>query len=145
MAHRTGWERRRAGRPAARMQAARTDRIGKHMTLGSFWIAIAAFAVLAFAFYALTLRYGPRRGTWNQPAAALRRPGWKLGTVLYATGVAHGVTGIWAAGAVPGPVEPGVALIGIAMCLFYVSCAHVMSIARLRRPTGGAATTGSAA
>lgn len=89
---------------------------------------LAGMALFGLAMLGVALRLGPRRGYFNQPAAALRRPGRRMFVSMYALAAAHVVLGIIAATAVPGG-GIGVLLVLIAMAVFYVLCAHSFALA----------------
>jgi hypothetical protein len=68
----------------------------------SVWIAVIVFGVLTLALGAMVLRFGPRRGYWNQPAAVLRPVRSWLRISMWSIGAVHVVVGIGVAIAVPG-------------------------------------------
>ncbi|MCB0878159.1 MAG: hypothetical protein KDC46_04180, partial [Thermoleophilia bacterium] len=84
---------------------------------------LGGMALLGLAMLGVSLRVGPRRGTWNQPAAALARPGRRMFISMYALAALHLGFGLIAAFAIPGG---GIAilLVLVAMGSFYVLCAH---------------------
>lgn len=86
------------------------------------------FVLFSLAMWALALRYGPRRGYWNQPAAALRRPGRRTFLSMYAIAALHVIAGIAGAIAVPG-AGIGVLLVLVVTAGFYVLCAHSYALA----------------
>lgn len=103
-------------------------------------LLLAGLALFGLAMLGVALRFGPRRGFWNQPAAALRRPGRVTFVGLYALAAVHVLLGIVAATAVPGG-GLGVLLVLAAMAAFYVLCAHSYALAtgvtsRRGRPGG---------
>lgn len=89
---------------------------------------LAGMALFGLALLAVSLRVGPRRGSWNQPAAMLRRPGRRMFVGMYAVAVLHVLTGLGIALFVPGG---GIAifLVLLAMAMFYVLCAHSWALA----------------
>lgn len=89
---------------------------------------LGGMALFGLAMLAVVLRVGPRRGTWNQPAAAFVRPGRRMGAGMYAMAVLHVVAGIVCAVSVPG-AGTGVLVVLVAMAAFYVLCAHSFSVA----------------
>jgi hypothetical protein len=93
------------------------------VTILSGVIALALFVVLV-------LKFGPKRGDWNQPAAKLRAPGRRLRIALYVVAGLHVVAGVVAAFAAPGG-GVGVVLVGVAAGGFYVLLAEVMRVASL--------------
>lgn len=101
-------------------------------------IVIAALTMLGFALFALAmfgvaLRYGPRRGTWNQPAAAFMAPGGRMRVSLYVLAAAHVLGGIGIAIFAPGG---GVAIMVVLLVMagFYVLCARSLDVAeRMQR------------
>lgn len=111
-------------------------------------VATVGIALFMFTFYVLTLRFGPRRGYFNQPAAALRAPGRRMVTALYAVAAVHVVLGavVWLSAPGSNGLVWGALLIGIAMGGFFLACAWVMKIADAapaeyrRRLSGGRAT-----
>lgn len=96
-------------------------------------IVIAALMFVGFVLFALgmfgvALRWGPRRGTWNQPAAALARPGRGIFVAMYLVAAVHVVLGLVLAFAAPGG---GIAIFLILLVTggFYVLCAHSFALA----------------
>ena len=89
---------------------------------------LAGMALFGLAMLGVSLRFGPRRGTWNQPAAALVRPGRRMFVALYAVAALHVALGLVLALAFPGG---GIAilLVLVATGCFYVLCAHSWSLA----------------
>ncbi len=89
---------------------------------------LVGMALLGLAMLGVSLRVGPTRGTWNQPAAALIRPGRRLFVAMYAIAALHVVAGIVTATLVPGG---GLAMLVVlvAMGSFYVLCAHSFALA----------------
>lgn len=85
-------------------------------------------ALFALAMFAVALRVGPKRGFWNHPAAALRRPGRRVFVGMYAIAILHLLTGLGAALLVPGG-GIGIFLVLLATAVFYVLCAHSWAIA----------------
>lgn len=103
-------------------------------------LMFVGFILFALAMWGVALRFGPRRGYWNQPAAALMRPGRKLMWSMYAIALVHVLLGTVLAFAAP---SGGVAvfLVLLVMGIFYVLCAHSFSLAtsvveRRRRGAG---------
>lgn len=113
-----------------------TDRMGKPIVrqmdsiLDTLIVALmlGGFALFALAMLGVSLRFGPRRGYWNQPAAALRRPGRGMFLSMYALAALHVLLGLIAAIAVPG-AGIAVLLVLVATGAFYVLCAHSWSLA----------------
>lgn len=99
------------------------DRAGIIITV----LLFGGFTLFALAMLGVSLRLGPRRGTCNQPAAALARPGRGMFITLYAIAALHVLTGIAIAAAAPGGV--GVLVVLVAMAVFYVLCAHSFALA----------------
>lgn len=94
---------------------------------------LLGMALLGLAMLAVSLRVGPRRGTWNQPAAKLRRPGRAMWISLLVVAALHVVAGVVCLVAVPG-AGVGVLLVLIATAAFYCLCAGSFGIAtRLAR------------
>ncbi|MCW2973185.1 MAG: hypothetical protein JWN72_1458 [Thermoleophilia bacterium] len=97
------------------------------------------FILFALGMFVLAVRFGPKRGTWNQPAAKLRRPGRRLTWMLHAVTLLHVVAGIVLAVKVPGG-GAAVLVVLIAMACFYELCAYSFSLAtsvaaRRQRPS----------
>ena len=95
-------------------------------------IAIVAFVAFWVVFVVAVLRFGPRRGQWNQPAAELRPPGRRTRIALYVTAAVHVVVGVVAALASPGTAfwrGTGLVIVALAAAVFYVACAECMRIA----------------
>lgn len=107
----------------------------RHSVLGGTLIAVVISVVgivlFLLAFYALTLRFGPGRGNFNQPAAALREPGTRVVRTLYVVAALHVLMGaiVWLAAPGFNGLVWGALLIGIAMGGFFLACAWVMKIA----------------
>lgn len=91
-------------------------------------LMFAGFILFALAMLGVALRWGPRRGTWNQPAAALVRPGRRMFVSMYLLALLHVALGLVLAIAAPGG---GVAifLVLLLMGAFYVLCAHSFALA----------------
>jgi hypothetical protein len=89
---------------------------------------LAGMALFGLAMLGVALRVGPRRGTWNQPAAALVRPGRRLFLAMYGLAALHVLVGLIAAFAVPGG-EIDVLLVLVGAGAFYVLCAHSFALA----------------
>jgi len=89
---------------------------------------LVGMALFGLGLFGAALRFGPRRGTWNQPAAALVRPGRVMFASMYALAAVHVVLGLIAALALPGG---GIGVLGVlvAMGSFYVLCAHSFALA----------------
>jgi hypothetical protein len=97
------------------------------------------FILVALAMMVLVLRFGPKRGTWNQPAAQLRRPGRKMSWGLHLVALLHVAAGIVLAVKVPGG-GAAVLVVLVLMACFYELCAYSFSLAtsvaaRRRRPS----------
>lgn len=101
---------------------------------------LALFVLFAAAAFGLVLRLGPRRGSWNQPAAALRRPGRRMSWGLHLVALLHVAAGVVLAMKVPGG-GAAVLVVLVAMACFYELCAWSFSLAtsvavrRRRRPS----------
>lgn len=91
-------------------------------------LVLGGFALFALAMLGVSLRVGPRRGYWNQPAAALRRPGRGMFLAMYGLAALHVLLGLVAALAVPG-AGLGILVVLVATAVFYVLCAHSWSLA----------------
>jgi hypothetical protein len=89
---------------------------------------LAGIALFGLAMFGVALRVGPKRGTWNQPAAALVRPGRGVFIAMYAFAIAHVILGLIAAVKVPG-AGAGVLVVLVVMAAFYVICAHSFALA----------------
>ncbi len=50
-------------------------------------LTILVLTISAFALLVLVLKFGPGRGTWNQPAAAFRAPGRAVSGLVAGCGV----------------------------------------------------------
>ena len=84
--------------------------------------------LFGLAMLGVALKFGPRRGFWNQPAAMLRRPGRRMFVSMYSLAALHVATGIGIAITMPyGGV--GVLVVLCAIAVFYVLCAHSWVIA----------------
>lgn len=92
---------------------------------------LAGFVVVCALFLVLVLRFGPRRGTWNQPAAAFARPGRRMQGSMYAIALLHVVAGVVLAVALPGGTSLGALVVLCAMAVFYVLCAQAATVARV--------------
>lgn len=90
---------------------------------------LIGFVLMGLAMLAVALRVGPRRGTWNQPAAALRRPGRGVVLAMHALAVLHLLAGIVVAAAVPGGGFDIFVVLAVTAG-FYVLCANGYSLAR---------------
>ena len=99
---------------------------GLWLELAWFWLAIVVLGAVMLGAFALVLRFGPRRGAWNQPAAALRPPGRGLRLALYGFALVHVLLGLAATTA--DSVGPSALLIATLMGSFYVACAQVMRL-----------------
>ena len=93
---------------------------------------LAGMALFGLAMLAVALRVGPRRGFWNQPAAALRAPGRRMFIGMYAVAILHVLTGLGVALLVPGG-GIGIFLVLLATAVFYVLCAHSWALAHAVR------------
>ncbi len=93
---------------------------------------LLGMALFGLAMLAVSLRVGPRRGTWNQPAAALRQPGRGMFVAMYAIAIVHVLIGLGAALFVPGG-GIGIFLVMLATGVFYVLCAHSWALAHAIR------------
>lgn len=89
---------------------------------------LGGMALFGIALLLLVLRVGPKRGTWNQPAAALRRPGRVTFGGVYALAIAHVLLGIGIALRAPGNGTAMLVLLVVVAC-FYVLLAHSYSLA----------------
>ncbi|MCW2927000.1 MAG: hypothetical protein JWM86_968 [Thermoleophilia bacterium] len=88
----------------------------------------AGMILFALAMLGVSLRFGPRRGTWNQPAAKLVKPGRGMFVAMYTLAIAHVLLGLVAATMVPGG-GLAVFVVLVAMATFYVLCAHSWALA----------------
>ena len=79
---------------------------------------LGGIALFGLAMLGVALRFGPRRGYFNQPAAALRRPGRGMFVAMYVLAALHVLLGVIAAVAVPGG--------GIGVLLVLVGIAYVI-------------------
>lgn len=104
---------------------------GIWLELRWFWLAIVLLGVVMIAGLAVVLRFGPRRGYWNQPAAELRAPGRRTRILLYALALLHVGMGL-AAIAAPG-VGVSALVVAVLVAVFYAACAQVMAIAAVSR------------
>ena len=86
---------------------------------------MALFGMIALL---LVLRVGPKRGSWNQPAAMLRLPGRFTFTGVYALAILHVAAGIGIALRAPGDGTAMLVLLVIVAC-FYVLMAHSCALA----------------
>ncbi|MCW2925981.1 MAG: hypothetical protein JWM98_3385 [Thermoleophilia bacterium] len=110
-----------------------------HTDIAIVLLLLGGMAFFGLAMLGVVLRIGPRRGAFNQPAAALRRPGRGMFVSMYALAALHVVLGLVAAIAVPGG-GIGVLLVLVGMAVFYVLCAHSFALAAtLTRRRGPAA------
>lgn len=91
----------------------------------AFLVAMALFGVVLLA---VVLRVGPKRGTWNQPAAALRRPGRITFRGVYLLAIVHVIAGIGIALRAPGDGTAMLVLLVVMAC-FYVLMAHSYALA----------------
>ena len=91
-------------------------------------LLLGGFALFGLAMLGVALRWGPRRGTWNQPAAALVRPGRRVFFTMYGAAALHVLVGLGLAIFVPGGgLAIFLVLLGIAV--FYALCAHSWALA----------------
>ena len=91
-------------------------------------LLLGGMALFGLAMLGVALRVGPRRGTFNQPAAALRRPGRRMFASMYVLAAVHVALGLAVAIAVPGG-GIAVLLVLVAMASFYVLAAHSFALA----------------
>ena len=89
---------------------------------------LLGFCVFALAMFGVALRFGPRRGSWNQPAAALRAPGRRMSWGLHAVALLHVVAGVVLAAKVPGG-GAAVLVVMVLMAVFYELCAYSFTLA----------------
>lgn len=89
---------------------------------------LVGMILMGVAMLGVSLKFGPRRGFWNQPAAVLRRPGRITFISMYALALLHVACGIIAATQVPGG-GIGVLVVLTTMGAFYVLCAHSFALA----------------
>jgi hypothetical protein len=109
------------------------------MPLGTFWVAIVVFILALTALALVVFRYGPRRGAWNQPAAAYRSPGRRARLALMVVAALHVIVALGIAIRVDG-AGVGIVLVGIGAGAFYALCAQSLRLAevaqRRRRSRG---------
>lgn len=110
-------------------------------------LLLAGFVLFALGMLGACLRWGPRRGSWNQPAAALARPGRRMFWSMYGVAILHVLAGVGLAIFVPGG---GVAifLVLLGMATFYAIAAHSWSLGmrvahRVPRGVGRPPVTGT--
>jgi hypothetical protein len=101
---------------------------GTHTDILLAALFLAGIALFGLAMLGVALRVGPKRGTWNQPAAALVRPGRGMFVTMYVVAAVHVLLGLIAAIKVPG-AGVGVLVVLVAMAAFYVLCAHSFALA----------------
>jgi hypothetical protein len=85
------------------------------------------FILFALAMLVLCLRFGPRRGYWNQPAAGLVRPGRRMFRSLYAVAILHVLVGAGLALFAPGG-GPVIFLVLLGTGAFYAVAAHSWTV-----------------
>lgn len=101
------------------------------------WGAVIAFALALTMLYAATLRYGPRRGYWSQPAAKLRRPGNGVVVAIWVVAAIHVVLGTAVMLSTRSSLGVGVFFITLGMAAIYAMfalCMQIASIANRRKP-----------
>src|SRR5687767_11231029 len=91
-------------------------------------LLFVGFLLFALGMFGAALRFGPKRGTWNQPAAALVRPGRKMFVTMYLIAAVHAAVGLVLAFTVPGG-GPAIFFVLLFMGGFYVLCAHSFALA----------------
>lgn len=104
-------------------------------------VAVVAFAVVALVMFGAmvfaSIRIGPRRGLWNQPAAAFRTPPRTMSITLILVGVAQLVALVGSAVAISSAgigARIGLVVIGCAVLGVYFLMAVAGSLApRLAR------------
>ncbi|MBC7644350.1 MAG: hypothetical protein H7123_04430 [Thermoleophilia bacterium] len=105
------------------------------------WVTVIVIALSLTALYAATLKYGPRRGYWNQPAARLRAPGRQLVIALWIFAALHAVAGL-AMMVFSDTYGLSVFIVSLLMGGFYGAMAMVMQIATIaQRKQPGAVET----
>jgi hypothetical protein len=96
---------------------------------------LVGFALFGLAALLLVLRVGPRRGSWNQPAAKLRQPGRRMFLSMYVVAALHVIAGLGLAIFAPGG-GLAIFLVLLVMGTFYALGAHSWSLAhRVARRT----------
>ena len=93
-------------------------------------LVLLGFVVTMLVMYALVLRFGPRRGNWNSPAAAFRDPGRAIEVVLLVIAAVNAISGVVLAVALPSGVRLGAFIVCVAMAVFYVAMSQASRIAR---------------
>jgi len=91
-------------------------------------LVLISFVLFSLAMLAVVLRAGPKRGTWNQPAAELRAPGKRMSIGLYVAAALHVITGIILAVAMPGGGIAILVVLVVTAC-FYVLFAQSYALA----------------
>lgn len=92
-------------------------------------VTLLGFALFGALLYVLTLRFGPRRGYFNQPAAKFRPPGTRVRTALYVIAVLHLVAGLVGFVAIPDDgVSPSILIVALLAAGFYVACAQALTL-----------------
>lgn len=97
--------------------------------MGTIWIATAVMALALTALGILVLRFGPRRGDWNNPAAVYRAPGANVRKALLALALLTLIVGIIATISVSDG-RLGILLVAAALAAVYLAMASSATIAR---------------
>lgn len=92
-------------------------------------LLLAIFTAACLGLLWAVLRVGPGRGSWNQPAAMLRRPSRPMFMAMYAFAALHVALGIALAIALPGGGGFAIVIVMAASASFYVLCAHSWALA----------------
>lgn len=93
------------------------------------WIGIALLAAVLLALSVLLWRFGPRRGAFMQPAAALRPVGTPVAVMLYVLAAVQLLIAVLVAIRLgeDGPVW-GLIVVAAVMALIYVAFAHAWAL-----------------
>jgi hypothetical protein len=91
-------------------------------------LMLGGFALFGLAMLGVALRWGPRRGFWNQPAARLLKPGRRMFITMYAIAIVHVAVGVGLALFAPGGGF-AIFLALLVLAVFYVLCAHSWALA----------------
>ena len=97
------------------------------------WIVGIVFLLFCLAMFAVTLRIGPKRRSWAQPAAKFGEPGMLLKSLMIVVGVAHAVLAVFASITLTFDGAWRIAAVGIVMGMFYVACAFASTLGKRTR------------